>query len=324
LLNLENMETVVITGGTGMIGSSLAKLLADNGYEVALLSRSAAKSKAHNGLDRGARQGPATFHWDPAAKSIDEEIIRRADYIINLAGAGVADKRWTSSRKREIVESRVQSGELIVKSLNEIPNSVKAVISISGIGWYGEDSQIANPLPFTEEMPADQGFLGQTCVKWEASVTPVNKLGKRLVIFRTGIVLSNSGGALVEFKRPLRFGIATILGTGKQVVSWIHIDDICRLFLTAIRDPSLNGVYNAVSPQPVTNRQLVLELAKCRQRFYIPITVPAFALKVALGEVSIEVLKSATVSCDKLLEKGFRFSFPTIRSALEHLIHKTD
>lgn len=229
-----------------------------------------------------------------------------------------------SQKKKEIVDSRTKGSELIVKALSENINGVRSVVAASAIGWYG-----GSPMPsnqgtgqnsFNETDPASEDFLGTTCREWEASIDPVLSLGERLVKLRTGIVLTNEGGALTEFKRPLRFGFATILGTGKQVVSWIHIEDLVRLYIYAIENDKLNGVYNAVAPYPVTNKNLVLELAKdLRGKFFVPVYVPSFILKLVLGELSIEVLKSASVSSEKIKKEGFTFLYPSIRSAIQNL-----
>ena len=192
---------------------------------------------------------------------------------------------------------------------------------MAGIGWYGEDAQ-TNPLTFTENDPTAQDFLGQTCVAWEKSIAPVTELGKRLCIFRTGVVLSNEGGALKEFKKPLNFGMAAILGSGNQVMSWTHITDICSMFLFTLQNEKVSGVYNAVSPEPVTNRELVLSLSKKKNKFSFPMKVPAWVLKMVLGEMSIEVLKSATVSSQKITNEGFRFAFGTLESAMNDLVKK--
>jgi uncharacterized protein (TIGR01777 family) len=308
------MATILITGGTGTIGTALSKSLTGKQHQVIILTRH-------------PREGTAAVSyaaWDPANKSIDIEALQKADYIINLAGAGVADKRWTKKRKQELVDSRVQSGALLVKALQENENKVKAVISMSGIGWYGDDKKRnAKQSVFREGDAADEGFLGQTCVKWENAIKPVTALNKRIVIFRSGIVLSNDGGALSEFKKPVRAGLATIFGSGNQVTSWIHVDDLCRLFLYAIDNERIRGEYNTVAPQPVTNKNFILTLAKkMKGRFFIPIYVPSFLLKMVLGEVSTEVLKSATVSCEKLISSGFQFLFPTLDVALDDLIKK--
>jgi uncharacterized protein (TIGR01777 family) len=303
------MATILITGGTGMIGSALTKGLLAKGYGIIILTRKAKPPK-----------GNVVYkEWDVEKGTVDESAITKADYVIHLAGANVADGRWTEKRKKEIVDSRVRSGELLVRSLKEIPNKVKAIISASAIGWYGPDPKVPNPTPFVETDIADDGFLGTTSKLWEGSIQPVVEFGKRLVIFRIGIVLSNKGGAYAEFKKPLNFSTATILGNGKQVVSWIHIDDLVRLLIAAIEDEKLYGIYNAVAPNPVSNKELILEISKQRNKFYIPLHVPTFALKIALGEMSVEVLKSAAVSSKKVEGTGFQFLYPTIAKAVENL-----
>lgn len=308
------MTTVLITGGTGMIGSALTHALVERNYKVIILSREIP----------GQKPGAANVtyaKWDVNHQTIDTDAIRKADYIVHLAGAGVGDKRWTAKRKKEIIDSRVKSAALLRKSCQETPNQVKAVISASGIGWYGEDPVIPNPRPFREDDPADNSFLGTTCKEWEESAELFTQLGKRVVRLRTGIALSKKGGALDEFKKPVKFGIAAILGNGKQVCSWVHIDDLVRLYIMAIEDDNMRGAYNAVAPKPVSNQELTVQLARAiKGSFFIPVHVPSFVLKTVIGEMSIEVLKSATVSCDKVHYRGFTFLYPTIEAALKDLI----
>jgi uncharacterized protein len=306
------MATILITGGTGLIGTALTRHLVVKGHHVIILSRSTKVSDAKN---------VSYAVWDIEKQHIDEGAISKADFIVHLAGAGVAEKRWSEARKKEIQDSRTKSSELIVTSLQRIQNNVQAIISASAIGWYGADkNNHSKGKPFTEEMPSAPGFLGETCMLWEESIKPVERLGKRLVICRFGIVLSNRGGALVEFKKPLRAGIAALLGGGKQIISWIHIEDLCRLITYAIEN-KLSGTYNAVAPEPVSNKELTLELAqRMRGRFFVPLHVPAFAIKLMLGEMSVEVLKSTTVSADKVREEGFQFLYPSIDAALNELI----
>lgn len=306
------MATVLITGGTGLIGEALTKELLLKGYEVIVLTRQVNKEPSSAG-------NLSYAEWNVKSQSIDRKAIENADYIVHLAGANVADGRWTTSRKNEIVDSRTQSAGLLVKSLNEIPNKVKAVISSSAIGWYGPDTQIPSPRPFIETDPADDSFLGQTCLQWENSMGPITSLNIRLVVFRTGIVLSKEGGAYAEFKKPLKAGVATVLGSGKQIVSWIHILDVVNLYIYAIENEQIDGVYNAVAPQPVSNRQLILSIAKQNKVLFIPLRVPEFALKLGLGEMSIEVLKSATVSSKKVEAAGYPFLYPTIETAIPAL-----
>jgi len=172
-------------------------------------------------------------------------------------------------------------------------------------------------------MPHYPDFLGETCKKWEESLHPVRNMGIRLVTIRIGIVLSHEGGALREFRKPVQFGIAPILGNGKQIISWIHIDDLCRIFEKSMTDTNMHGIYNATAPQPISNKDFMLTLAKSMKKFFIPIHVPAFALKIALGEMSIEVLKSCTVSSDKLQQTRFQFLYPSLEAALNQLNQPT-
>lgn len=311
------MPVVLICGGSGLIGQRLATLLIEKGHEVIIITRSSQKIRNNNAGN------PSYCLWNPEREEIDSNVISRADYIINLAGAGIADKRWTAKRKKEIAQSRIQSGQTIVKALQQNSNKVRAVINASATGWYGADNLVDTEKKFTEENPAAAGFLGDTCKAWEESIQPVKDLGKRLVILRTGIVLSKEGGALKEFAKPVKFGIAAILGNGKQIVSWIHIDDICRIYIYAIENERLNGVYNAVAPMPVDNKSLTIAIAKrMKGSFFITAYIPSFFLKLIIGELSTEVLKSTTVSCKKLRETGFQFIYPSIDAAMQQLTER--
>ena len=306
------METVLITGGTGMVGKAITTHLLANGYKVIILTRQLPVTKNKVSAVEYAL-------WDVYAQTIDITALQKADYIIHLAGAGVVDKKWTPAYKLEIQNSRTESSKLIIHTLNNNVNKVKTIVSASAIGWYGEDT-FTHEKSFVETDKAAAGFLGETCQLWEQSIEPVEALQKRLVKLRIGIVLSNDGGALAEFKKPIRLGVAGILGNGKQVVSWIHIDDLCRLFINALENDQLSGSYNAVAPAPVTNKTLTIELAKkMKGKFFIPLHVPAFILKVMLGDRSIEVLKSVTVSSEKIVKTGFTFLYPTINLALKQL-----
>jgi uncharacterized protein (TIGR01777 family) len=308
------METVLISGGSGLVGCHLSKHLVKKGYKVMILSRSKHASNDAN---------ISYVIWNVENGKIDEDAIKNADHIIHLAGAGVAEKRWTTKRKQEIIDSRTKSSELILKALKDIPNKVQTVVSASAIGWYGPDNSISKQKGFTEDAVADKQFLGETCRLWEESIQPVEALDKRLVKLRIGIVLAKDEAALKEFAKPIKRGVATILGSGNQVISWIHIDDLCRMFITAIENEKLHGVYNAVAPQPVTNKEMILALAKkIRGKFFIPVYVPSFVLKIVLGEMSVEVLKSATVSSDKIKKEGFTFLYPFLSSAIDNLLKK--
>jgi uncharacterized protein len=304
------MDTVIITGGTGLIGTALSKFLVSRGFEVIILTRD---PKSH----RSSVPGISYAAWNIEEQSANEEAFQKAKYVIHLAGAGVVDKPWTKKRKREIVESRTLSSDLLIKAMSSIPNKIVSVVSASAIGWYRE----SNAQPAVETDPPDTGFLGDTCRAWENAIQPVQNLGKRLVILRTGIVLSNEGGAFPEFVKPVRYGIAGILGNGKQIISWIHIEDICRIYMDAMLNPVWSGIYNAVAPNPVSNRTFTLELAKrVKGSFFIQVPVPNFILRIMLGGRSEEVLKSSPISANKLKLQGFQFIYPTIDAAFRDLI----
>lgn len=305
------MQTVLITGGTGMVGSSLTQLLLSKGYQVIILTRKAQDSVVPN----------LTYAvWDIAKGYIDPLAIGKADTIVHLAGAGVADKRWSKNRKQEIEDSRVWSGDLLLKYLTENAHQVKTVVSASAIGWYGPDTEKSLIHGFNETDPVDDAFLGKTCKKWEDSVKPIETLGIRLVTLRIGIVLNKRGGALAEFIKPAQFGLATIFGNGKQMVSWIQYHDLCKMILFCIERNSIQGVYNAVSPEPISNKDLIIAITKKLRGFYLPIPVPAFILEIMLGEMSIEILKSAKVSSTKMQNAGFEFDYPTLNYALNDLL----
>ena len=310
------MARVLITGGTGLVGTAVKNLLLQKGYEVVLLTRSTVSKEGY-------------AHWDINAGTIDATAIAAADYIIHLAGAGVADKRWSVARKQEILDSRTKSSALLVKALQETPNKVKAVISASAIGWYGPDQNNGgnNNLAaqgFVETDPSYPDFLGTTCAAWEASIVPVsantNGLQKRLVCLRTGIVLSKHGGALKEFLKPLALRMAAVLGNGKQMISWIDVRDLAKMFVYAIEHENMSGSYNAVAPVPVSNKCLTQTLASVLYgNFYMTAYVPSFILKIMLGEMSIEVLKSTTVSAQKIQDADFVFDYPEISKSLSTL-----
>jgi uncharacterized protein (TIGR01777 family) len=310
------MPSVLITGGTGLVGTAVKALLERKGYEVVLLTRSKTPIKGQ-------------AHWGINTETIDSAAIAAADYIIHLAGAGVADKRWSIARKQEILDSRTKSSALLVKALQETPNKVKAVISASAIGWYGPDQNDTHKKDlasqgFVETDPSYPDFLGTTCAAWEASIAPVtantNGLQKRLVCLRTGIVLSKNGGALKEFLKPLAVRMAAVLGNGKQMISWIDVRDLAKMFVYALENENISGSYNAVAPVPVSNKTLTQTLAQVLYgRFYITTYVPSFVLKIMLGEMSIEVLKSTTVSAQKIQDAGFVFDYPEISKSLSTL-----
>ena len=296
---------ILITGGTGMIGQRLAELLLDGGHEVALLTREPQRA-SHFRL----------FGWDPQAGTIDPAAVPYADAIVNLAGSSVADGKWTAERKHEILRSRLDGLELLHRELSRPGHHVHTLLSASAIGIYGDrgDELLYENSPTAA--PADD-FLADVVLQWEAAARAIAAPGLRVVLPRIGIVLSPEGGALVPIARTVRYGAGAPLGSGRQYMSWIHLDDLCRLFVQMLQDELWHGEYNAVAPHPATNQEFTETLAQVMHKPLMLPKVPAFGLKLAMGEMSEIVLGSQRVSADKVLSQGFQFEYPTLRAALE-------
>ena len=297
-------KNVLLTGGSGLIGRHLTQLLLDNGYEVSHLSRTPENDSRVK-----------TFLWNVKKNEIDAACITGVDTIVHLAGAGVAEKRWTDKRKKEIIESRTRSIWLIYDLLKKKNHLVKSVISASATGFYGDrDGQI-----LTEHTTPGDDFLAEVCLKWEAAVDEGVELGLRIVKLRTGIVLDKNGGALPQMANPVKWGIGSPLGDGRQWMPWIHWQDVAYLYFYAITNTKLKGVYNMAAPNPVTNQQFTLVLAKQLHRPLWAPKVPAFLLKLLFGEMSIVILGSAKVSCQKIEETGFKFKYLDLAAALNEI-----
>jgi uncharacterized protein len=293
---------ILITGGTGLIGTRLSEMLIDQGYEVAHLSRNTRQYSHYK-----------TFKWDIERHYIDENVLSYADYIVNLAGANVGEGKWTKERKREILESRVHGTQLLRECLSKTSHQVKAFLSASAVGIYGDTGHHL----VTEESNYGDDFLARVCKQWEAAAWQVHELGIRTAIFRLGIVLSNKGGALPQIAKPVKLMAGAPLGSGQQYMSWIHIDDLCRLLIYAIEETQFQGVYNAVAPNPVTNEEFTRALAHVMHRPLTGLKVPAAGLKLVLGEMSEVVLEGQRVSPNKVMQTGFTFEYQTLLQALE-------
>jgi uncharacterized protein (TIGR01777 family) len=297
-------KKILITGASGLIGKRLTDLLLKRGYEVSHLSRS-----SKSGL-------VPSFVWDVDKGEMDSQALEGVDAIIHLAGAGVADKRWSKSRKEEILISRVKSSQLLYKKLATINHSVKTVVSASAIGYYGFESEEV----FTEESSSGTDFLAQVTKQWEAEVDKLTALNLRIVKLRIGIVLSEKGGALPEMAKPIRLGVGSPLGSGKQQLSWIHLDDLCEMFIHAVRTDQMQGAYNAVSGNWVTNAELTKTIAQVLKKpLWLP-NAPAFVLKIIVGEMADIVLGGSKVSADKIKKTGFNFRYSNLEEALNNCL----
>lgn len=300
-------QNVLLTGGTGFIGRHLTAVLIANGYTVSILSRS----------DRKNTTNISYYKWDLESNSIEEGAILKADYIVHLAGEGIVEKRWTEQRKKAILESRTQPIELIFSVLKNNNKTLKAFISASGIGYYGA---ITSEEICTEETPAATDFLGKTCVEWEKAVDTIGALHIRTAKIRTGIVLGRNEGFLRKMTPSFKRGFGAILGTGNQYLPWIHVEDLCKIYLKMIQDNQTNGAYNAAVQDKTTNASFSNTLAKLYgYSIWLP-KVPAFLLKIVLGEMSDAILKGQPASSEKIEKTGFEFQFTDLEIALSSCV----
>ena len=296
---------ILLAGGTGLVGSRLIKLLDPAQYKIHILSR---RPKNEDGI--------SYFKWDFNAMTIDEDAVK-VDYIINLNGAGIADKRWTDSRKKMLIESRVKSAQLIQKALEDTGHRPKAYLSASAVGYYGDrkDEQL------DESNPVGKGFMAECCKAWENSAQKFESLVDRLLINRIGIVLSTKGGALPKVLMTKQVGVYNYFGNGKQYYSWIHIDDLCQIFIDQIEKGYPSGIYNTVSPKPISNKQFTIEI-KNALNGRITLPAPVFGLRLVLGEMANVLLNSNRVYPKRLQEESFEFKFSNLEKAVIDLLKR--
>lgn len=303
---METRDKIIISGGNGLIGKHLCKILTEKGYLVAILSRSSNTS------------GAIPHHyWNYEKHEIDLRAIENVRYFIHLAGANIGDKRWTPERKQEIVDSRVKSARFIFDTLKENNVKLKAFISASAIGYYGS---FTSDRIFEESDPAGNDFLAQVSRLWEETTILFEEYGTRTVTIRTGVVLSNQGGPLTKMALPVKYGLGAALGKGNQYLPWIHLDDLCNIYVKAIEDEDMQGVYNAVAPEHRTNKEFTKTLAKVMQMpMWLP-NIPSSLLKLAFGEMANILLKGSRVSSSKIINAGFSFKFPDLDQALKDIL----
>jgi len=298
---------VLIAGATGLVGSHITKLCHQKGIKVNYLTTSKVKIE-----DQPEYKG---FYWNIENREIDENCFKNVDAIIHLAGADIA-KRWTSSYKKEIISSRTQTADLLLETLKNSGFKVPRFISASAIGIYPSSLE---KLYFEDDKSVDDSFLGEVVVLWEASADKFKNLDMEVAKIRIGLVLAREGGAFPKLKDPVSFNVGTAFGSGKQWQSWIHIEDLAGIFLHVLEN-KLSGVFNGVAPNPVTNKEIMKEIAaQLNKSIWLP-NVPAIALKVALGEMATVLLSSQLVSSDKIEKTGFKFRYKNLIKALEDLI----
>lgn len=298
------MKKVLITGGSGLVGSRITEILLKEGYKV-----------VHLGRNPNQKGEVVTYKWNYKENYIDLAAFEGVDYIINLAGANVGNGRWTANRKKEIYDSRVISTQLLFETVRDNKIPIKKLISASAVGYYPDSYEL-----MTEKSPAGQGFLAEVCKNWEEKAQQFESINIPLTIVRIGIVLSSKGGFAEEIAKPIRYGFGAALGNGKQPISWIHIDDLSQLFLNAIEKDSYTGIFNGVAPTPHTNAEITKEIASILNKpLWLP-NVPALALKILFGEFSYELLVKHNISAQKLKEHGFEFKHEGLNNALTSVL----
>jgi len=297
---------VLITGGTGAVGLHLCEFLSERNIQVSILSRSKNEHSKYK-----------TYLWDHEHFLIDTKAFENCDFIIHLAGAGIADKRWTSNRKKEILDSRVKTTSLLLKALSKTDHKVKGIISASAVGYYGQTTSNKN---FKEEDEPGKDFVASVCQAWESEVNKFQSLGMRTVNLRIGIVLMKKGGALEKMAAPIRFNIGSALGTGKQIVPWIHITDLNHIVLHAIQSSQMEGPYNCCAPYSVSNAELTKHIATILgKKLWLP-KVPGWVLRLILGNRAILLTEGSNVSAEKIQKTGFAYKFPKLQAALQDLL----
>ena len=296
---MDNKEKiVVIAGGSGLIGKRLTKMLIDKGYTVRTLTR----KKKNNAAN--------VFEWNPAEGTIQKEAMLNGQYIINLAGAGIADHRWTTSYKQEILQSRLDATHTLLEAIKNT-SGIKAYIGASATGYYGNRGDTV----LDESSNPGQGFLSSTVIEWEKASEDCKV---RRVLIRTGIVLTPNGGALPPLARPVRAFIAPVIG-GEQYMSWIHINDVCNMYLHAIEDEKWEGCYNAVAPDPIRLKDMMQVLKKVINPLAITIKVPNSIIRLMLGEQEAIITDSTNVKPTRALQQGFKFEFTDITDTIKNL-----
>lgn len=287
------IHKILVTGGSGFIGSEICNQLIAKGYEVAILTR----NKKTISINQ--------YVWDIDNGIIDPAAIKFADAIIHLAGENISSKRWTEKQKKKILESRLKSTKLIYKYVKNASVKPKLIISASAIGYYGNKT---TEKIYSEESPNGTDFLAKTVFNWEESMSLFTELKIRTIILRLGVVFSIKGGALKKILLPVKFGFVNPIGSGNQYIPWVSLNDIANLFLFLIANKNIKGVYNAVHPEQINNKELMQKIAIIKNKPFIPIGVPPFLLKLVYGEMANTILHGSHVSSSKITNTGFIFN----------------
>lgn len=302
------MSKILITGGSGLVGKAISELLLKKDHEPVWLSR-----------ESGTFKGIKKYKWDISKNHIDENVFEGVESVIHLAGTGIADKRWTTSYKQQIIDSRVKSAELLFNHISKNNIKLKTLIGGSAIGYYGASQ---SEKIFTESDEPGTDFLAESCVLWEKSYQPYINAGIRTSIIRTGVVLSNQGGAYAKMAPAFKYGFGAALASGNQFFPWIHINDIAGVFVHTLFNETTNGIYNAVGAELITNNDFSKQLANSFNKpFFLP-NVPKWALKLAMGEGAAMVTEGLKISNQKIIDSGYKFEFESLEKTLKDLAIK--
>ncbi len=297
-------KKILIAGGTGLIGNRIVSLLDHEKYDIHILSRSTKEN----------RDNIKYFKWDVNNREIDLESLK-VNSIINLTGAGIADKRWSNARKKVIINSRINSTNLLISGLKDLDHKVESVACASAIGYYGDR---ADELLYEESAPGT-GFMADCCNLWEKTSVGFQEVSDRVSILRVGIVLSTKGGALPKVMMTAPMRVLNFFGNGRQYYSWIHIDDISNCFINCIEKEEYSGVFNATVPIPLSNKEFTRKIGNALGGNYMLIPAPALGLKLALGQMAEVVMNSNRVIPQQLLDRSFNWEYPDLENAIKHL-----
>jgi uncharacterized protein len=299
------METVLITGASGLIGRHLKVYLERSGFRVLTFSRSRSNSS------------PNSFHWNPKTGKLDLEALIQTDHIVHLAGASIGEKRWTPERKQEILDSRIHTARMLLDAVIEQKVIIKTFISASAIGYYQYGDNV-----HTEEDLNGESFLSRVCKHWESIADEFESHGIRSVKIRTGLVLSPNGGVLNQLMQPVRLGFGMPFGSGKQGFSWIQVEDLCKIYAFAIENSNMRGAYNAVAPEMLNNKTFMMALSRHLRKPFWNIRIPEFAFRWLLGERSELIVKGHFVLPKRLQDEMFTFNYYEVGAALESVIEQ--
>lgn len=302
------MQTVLIAGGSGLVGKRLTQILEQKGYKVLILTRQ--KDLSH--------EDQKYVHWDIDKKIIDQRALE-ADHVVNLSGAGIADQKWTAKRKKILIKSRTESTRFLISQLANKEKLLQSFVSASAIGYYGDTGDI---LKDEDSIPGKNDFLSDICRLWEEAARMALSITVNFTILRIGTVLSKEGGALDKIAKTIPFGIANYLGNGRQYMSWIHIDDLCDMIIHCLFTPQEDTLYNAIAPEVLTNKEFTNQVRQIINPSALLLPAPAIAIKILLGDMAKVVLNSSRLKAEKIQQNGYRFSYPTLKEALLNIYKK--